>query len=257
MIARLPLIGVTLRGVLGRRRTWLMILLASLPVVVALIIRAGGGHANALTILDTLLIRTVMPLLALVLGTAVLGSELEDGTAVYLMIKPISRWRILLAKMAVAAGLTVALVFPATVATSLLTGRPERTVHVRDAGLRAGRVGGRRGVRVRVRDPQRVHGTRPHPGPVLRAHLGGRPVGLAGGHPVPVHPPGQPGPDGSRDGRHRQRRRRWTPPPPPRCSSWSWWGPSSSAATGYPASRSAAAIDARSAVGRIGDDASG
>ena len=122
MIARMPLVGVTLRGVLGRRRTWLMILLGSLPVVVALIIRAGGGHTNALTILDTLLIRTVMPLLALVLGTAVLGSELEDGTAVYLMIKPIPRWRILLAKMAVAAGLTVALVFPATVATSLLLG---------------------------------------------------------------------------------------------------------------------------------------
>ncbi|MET0773014.1 MAG: ABC transporter permease, partial [Candidatus Limnocylindrales bacterium] len=51
----------------------------------------------------------------------VLGSELEDGTAVYLMVKPIPRWRILVAKMAVAAALTVALVLPATVATALLT----------------------------------------------------------------------------------------------------------------------------------------
>ena len=69
----MPLIAVTLRGVLGRRRTWLMILLASLPVLVALLIRAGGGHPNAATILDTLLIRTVMPLLALVFGTAALA----------------------------------------------------------------------------------------------------------------------------------------------------------------------------------------
>jgi len=99
-----------------------MVLLVALPVGVALLIRLGGGQPNVQTILDTLIVRTVMPLLALVLGTSVLGSELEDGTAVYLMVKPIPRWRILLAKMVVAAGLTVLLVFPATVATALLTG---------------------------------------------------------------------------------------------------------------------------------------
>ena len=98
-----------------------MVLLAALPVGVALLIRLSGGQPNVQTILDTLIVRTVMPLLALVLGTSVLGSELEDGTAVYLMVKPVPRWRILLAKMAVAAGVTVALVFPATVATALLT----------------------------------------------------------------------------------------------------------------------------------------
>jgi ABC-2 type transport system permease protein len=117
----MPLVWVTLRGVLGRRRTWLMILLAALPVAVALLIRAGGGNPSAPAILDTLLIRAVMPLLALVFGTAALGSELEDGTAVYLMVKPVPRWRILLAKMMVAAGLTVLLVFPATIATSVIT----------------------------------------------------------------------------------------------------------------------------------------
>jgi ABC-2 type transport system permease protein len=99
-----------------------MILLAALPVGVAILIRLGGGQPNTQTILDTLIIRTVMPLLALVLGTSVLGSELEDGTAVYLMVKPIRRWRILLAKMVVGAGITAALVFPATVATAVLAG---------------------------------------------------------------------------------------------------------------------------------------
>ena len=67
MIARLPLVHVTVRGVLGRRRTWLMILLAALPIGVALLIRLGGGQPNAQTILDTLIIRTVMPLLAIIL----------------------------------------------------------------------------------------------------------------------------------------------------------------------------------------------
>ena len=49
-----------------------------------------------------------MPLVALIFGTAALGSEIEDGTAVYLLIKPIPRWQIALAKILVAAGLTAA-----------------------------------------------------------------------------------------------------------------------------------------------------
>ena len=35
-----------------------------------------------------------MPLVALIFGTAAIGSEIEDGTAVYLIVKPIPRWRI-------------------------------------------------------------------------------------------------------------------------------------------------------------------
>jgi ABC-2 type transport system permease protein len=116
------LIEVTLRGLLGRRRTLLMILLVGLPVLIALLIRVSGGRPDADRVLDTLVVRTVMPLVALILGTAAIGSEIEDGTAVYLMIKPIPRWRIALAKGVVAAGLTVALVVPAVVLTGILLG---------------------------------------------------------------------------------------------------------------------------------------
>ena len=121
MIAAFPIAGVTLRALLGRRRSLLMVLLAGLPVVLALLIRIAGETASADEILDPLIVRTVLPLVALVFGTAALGSELEDGTAVYLMVKPVSRWRIVGAKMLVAAGLTVALVMPATVLTGLLS----------------------------------------------------------------------------------------------------------------------------------------
>ena len=64
-----------------------------------------------------------MPLVALIVGTAAIGSEIEDGTAVYLMIKPIPRWKIALSKGLVAAGLTAALVIPAVVLTGFLIGR--------------------------------------------------------------------------------------------------------------------------------------
>jgi ABC-2 type transport system permease protein len=114
------LVAVTLRGLLGRRRTLLMVLLAGLPILVGLLIRIGGGRSDAPEILDTLVIRTVLPLIALVFGTAAIGSEIEDGTAVYLLAKPIARWRIALAKLGVAAGLTAALAVPPIVLTGLL-----------------------------------------------------------------------------------------------------------------------------------------
>jgi ABC-2 type transport system permease protein len=114
------LVVVTLRGLLGRRRTLLMILLAGLPILVGLLIRLGGGRNDAPEILDTLVIRTVLPLIALVIGTAAIGSEIEDGTAIYLLAKPIPRGRTALAKIGVAAGITAALVVPPIILTTLL-----------------------------------------------------------------------------------------------------------------------------------------
>ena len=116
------LVTVTLRGLLGRRRIVLMVVLAALPVLVGLLIRLGGGRSDAPEILDSLVIRTVLPLIALVIGTSTIGSEIEDGTAVFLLAKPIARWRIALAKLAVAAGLTAALTVPPIVVSGLLVG---------------------------------------------------------------------------------------------------------------------------------------
>src|SRR5688572_31695208 len=115
MSVMVPLIDVTLRGLLGRRRTLLLVLLAGLPVLIALLVRVSGGRPDADRVLDTLVVRTVMPLVALIVGTAAIGSEVEDGTAVYLLIKPIPRWQIVLAKSIVAAGMTVVLVVPGVV----------------------------------------------------------------------------------------------------------------------------------------------
>jgi ABC-2 type transport system permease protein len=122
MISSMPIVGVTLRGLLGRRRTLLMLLLVALPVLIGLLVRLSGRGMTVDRILDAMLVRTVLPLVALVLGTAALGSELEDGTAVYLIIKPVPRWRIVAAKMVVAAGLTVALVVPSALLTGVLAG---------------------------------------------------------------------------------------------------------------------------------------
>jgi ABC-2 type transport system permease protein len=123
-----PLVDVTLRGLLSRRRTILLVLLAALPVLIGLLVRVSGGRPDADRVLDTLVVRTVMPLVALIIGTSALGSEIEDGTAVYLMIKPIARWKIALAKILVAAGLTALLIVPSVVIAGLLLGGGTTTI---------------------------------------------------------------------------------------------------------------------------------
>jgi ABC-2 type transport system permease protein len=95
---------LTVRQMLGRGRTILIGLVALLPVLIALVYRLGSQDTDpqewaADVLLDGLVVSTFLPLAALVYGTAVLGAEIEDGTAVYLLSKPIARSRIILAKL--------------------------------------------------------------------------------------------------------------------------------------------------------------
>jgi ABC-2 type transport system permease protein len=125
MSAVAAIVAVTVRGLLGRRRILLLILLAALPVLIGLLIRVTGGRPDADRVLDALVVRFVMPLVALIVGTTVIGSEIDDGTAVYLMVKPVPRWRIVFAKALVAAGLTALLILPAVIVTSVLLSRDD------------------------------------------------------------------------------------------------------------------------------------
>ncbi len=118
--------ALTVRALAGRRRSLLVALLAALPILIALLVRVSGRVSNLEPVTDTLMdglaISTLVPLVALVFGTAALGSEIDDGTAIYLIAKPIERWRIVVAKTAVAAGLAVAVTAPAAfIAAAILS----------------------------------------------------------------------------------------------------------------------------------------
>lgn len=107
--------ALTLRQLAGRGRTVLMGILALMPVLLALVYRLGGEDTDqakwvAQVLLEGLVVTTLLPLAALVYGTAALGAEIEDGTAVYLLAKPVSRTRIILAKLLAAWALTTATV---------------------------------------------------------------------------------------------------------------------------------------------------
>lgn len=112
------LISITLRALLNRRRTLLLALLGALLVVVAVIYRLGNPTAaESVDVTRRLLanfgIGVLLPLVAVIVGTSALGSELDDGTIVYLLAKPVARWRIALVKLVVAWLVTCVLVAPA------------------------------------------------------------------------------------------------------------------------------------------------
>lgn len=115
--------SVTMRALLGRRRALLMLLLAGAPVLLGLLVAIDGPRPRALVpSLEGLLVTSVLPLVALVFGTAALGSELDDGTAVHILTKPIPRWSIIVPKLLVAGGLTAALLVPSTILCGVLIG---------------------------------------------------------------------------------------------------------------------------------------
>jgi len=125
MIRTFPVVAITLRSLLDQRRFWLMVLLAAVPALLTLMGRAFGEADFSERIFDQLMVQTVLPLVALIFGTGALGSELEDGTIVYLLAKPGHRARIVVAKGLVAAGITAALVVPSTLVTGFLVATTE------------------------------------------------------------------------------------------------------------------------------------
>jgi ABC-2 type transport system permease protein len=102
--------ALTARALLGRRR---FAVLLPLPVLlVGLTALAHGLQPDPVEwgrpIVAGLGFGVVLPMVALIVGTAVLGAEIDDGTIVQVLATPLARRDIVLAKLAVAAGITTA-----------------------------------------------------------------------------------------------------------------------------------------------------
>ncbi|MEV7005462.1 ABC transporter permease subunit [Streptosporangium sp. NPDC051022] len=99
--------GISYRALLGRRRIWLLVLLPVLLIGMAVLIRVFSGVSERLTIqfLEKFALGAVLPLLGLIAGTGVIAPEIDDGTVVHLLAKPISRPVIARTKFLVAASM--------------------------------------------------------------------------------------------------------------------------------------------------------
>jgi ABC-2 type transport system permease protein len=115
---------VTLRALLSRRRALLMLLLVAAPIGIGLLARLRGLPGDPVertaNQLEMMVVRTALPLVALVFGTSAIGAELEDGTAIHLLTKPVARWRIVAGKVLAAAPVTAVLIVGCVLATGLL-----------------------------------------------------------------------------------------------------------------------------------------
>jgi ABC-2 type transport system permease protein len=106
------IVRVTLRQLMGRRRTIWLLLLAALPVLLALLFRAAGGteiEPFTRVVFDTIAMTILMPFVAILFGSGAFGAEIDDGTIVYLLAKPVPRWMVVLAKAIAVITVSIAL----------------------------------------------------------------------------------------------------------------------------------------------------
>jgi ABC-2 type transport system permease protein len=103
------IIRLSERAVLGRRRGVLLVILPLVLIALAVLVRllAGEGVGPARTVVGELGLGVVLPLVALIATSSVLSPEIDDGSIVYLLAKPISRHTVVVSKLVVAFGCAV------------------------------------------------------------------------------------------------------------------------------------------------------
>ena len=100
--------GITVRATLSRRRALLFAVPAVILIALTLILRAShpAGAAWPVNVLGTFGFSVLLPLTALIIGTGVLGAEIDDGSVVHLLATPVRRADVIITKFAVATALT-------------------------------------------------------------------------------------------------------------------------------------------------------
>jgi ABC-2 type transport system permease protein len=120
-----PVLRLTVRALLGQRRTLALALLALAPVAMALVFALAAPadahpHRFYSRLVQDLELPVVTALVALIVGVSAIGDERDDGTILYLAATPLSRLRIVVSKIAAAWVVCLLLLVPSVVLSGLL-----------------------------------------------------------------------------------------------------------------------------------------
>ena len=132
--------SLTLRQLASRRRLAIIVLLAAVPVGLAVLLNFFLADEEDFTeqfvdtIMGGLMISLILPIVVLTLATAAFGNEVEDRTLNMLVLKPVSRLSIVLPKLLGSITVAAPLIVAATVAVSLIA--------LPDGGVRAAAAAG-------------------------------------------------------------------------------------------------------------------
>lgn len=101
---------LALRALVGQRRGLVLLALPLVLVALAGLVRLLTGEPiSARGVLVEVGLAVVVPLVALLAANGVLGPEVDDGSVVYLLSTPVSRYAVAVSKWVTAAGVSVVL----------------------------------------------------------------------------------------------------------------------------------------------------
>ncbi|MEU8529211.1 MULTISPECIES: ABC transporter permease [Streptomyces] len=120
---------LTYRALLGRRRALVLFALPALLILIAAAVRAftGADDQVAANVLGGFALATMVPLIGVIAGTGAIGPEIDDGSIVYLLAKPVKRPTIIMTKLIVAIAVTMAFsAIPTFIAGMILNGNGQQ-----------------------------------------------------------------------------------------------------------------------------------
>ncbi|MEE1818774.1 ABC transporter permease [Streptomyces sp. NPDC004288] len=120
---------LTYRALLGRRRALILFLLPGMLLLIAAAVRAFNGADDqvAADVLGGFALATMVPLIGVIAGTGAIGPEIDDGSIVYLLSKPVKRPTIIFTKLIVAIAVTMVFsAVPTLIAGFILNGNGQQ-----------------------------------------------------------------------------------------------------------------------------------